>query len=304
MAWHALTLIFISHLKDMQAKFVLDCLDYLLQSAPKVVLVGYSMGGLVLDRALEEYMKDQGAKEKILMAITIGSPHFHLPSFLMPQQLLQRPRMSTSLAKGSDVPTAHVFSGPGDLLVPSVSAWSIHTKSKADNEMLFEVDMDDIPGVWGTASHKGLVSCNQLVRRLVPLILDSIGMDMRGASDKDIFSLMRNRLTSHLHIDVMKWSGRRLLPLSDIPIDLGMDCDSISEAIYIKMGESLHKSNGRCIKVTIEGDSNSWIQISSHGIPPGTQFRVYGLGIKEYVDITPSFSALPSMSITDPLENR
>ena len=297
-----MTLISISHLKDKQAKFVLACLDYLLQSAPKVVLVGYSMGGLVLDRVLEEYVGALGEKKKILMTITIGSPHFHLPSFLMPHHTLQKPRMNTFL--GSDVPTAHVFSGPGDLLVPTVSAWSIHTRTKRDNKMMFEVDMDDIPGVWGTASHKGLVSCNQLVRRLVPLMLDSIDLDRRGSSNKDIYSLMLDRLTSHVHIDVMKWSAVRLLPLGEIPIDLRMNCDSISEPIFLVMDESLKNLNNRCIKVAIKGNSDTLLQISSHGVPPGTGLRVYGLGVGEYLDMTPSFSALPSMSVTEPLENR
>jgi hypothetical protein len=63
-----------------------------------------------------------------------------------------------------------------------------------------EVDMDDLPGVWTTTSHKGIVSCNQLVRQTVPMIADAVaiaGDGDRTSNRKPVLQLAAMSLTTH-----------------------------------------------------------------------------------------------------------
>ena len=60
------------------------------------------------------------------------------------------------------------------------------------------VDMDDVPGVWCTSSHKAMVSCNQLVRQTVPLIIDVARAACNAVPRENIAALIRWKLTTTL----------------------------------------------------------------------------------------------------------
>ena len=67
---------------------------------------------------VDRILYDGRVNNHILMSITIGSPHFHLPSFLIPEK--HPPKLAVPT---HEVPTVHILSGPGDLQVPVSSAW-------------------------------------------------------------------------------------------------------------------------------------------------------------------------------------
>jgi len=148
-------------LLERQAAYVAACVEYLSTSYDKVVLLGYSMGGLVVDRVLAT---DKAVSDKVGMAITIGSPHFHLPTLVIPTPEIGR--AASSPRPPPRIPTLRVFSGPGDLMVPSISAWSVHARALASNDgedaPSFEVDLENVPGVWCVLSQYSSAAARSL----------------------------------------------------------------------------------------------------------------------------------------------
>jgi len=152
--------------------------------------------------------------EQVVLMVTLGAPQHHLPSFLPPPPsalVPYAPRKKT--AAPPDVPRLRVLAGPGDLMVPGLSSWKRWkgriTKTVANEkgnpgssaayptpELTIQVDMDDIPGVWCTSTHKSIVSCNQLVRQLVPLLADVTRAALDGADPKGLADLARQRMTT------------------------------------------------------------------------------------------------------------
>lgn len=207
------------HLVTEQARFVTACLKYLsaehdTTTSSPLLLVGYSMGGLVVDAALEELIHTPGDSsqldttkdiiQRLALVLTLGSPRHHLPSFLTSstRTISSRTTNFSSSSFASSInflpPSVHILAGPGDLMIPGLSSWASIWKtnkkatlgtfpsatSTADAKesgntapvvlpLPVQVDMDDVPGVWCTASHKGMISCNQLVRQTVPLLIDA-----------------------------------------------------------------------------------------------------------------------------------
>ncbi|KAI8111632.1 hypothetical protein M9435_004132 [Picochlorum sp. BPE23] len=272
-----------------QAKYVASCVQYLRQQAPKVVLVGYSMGGLIVDTVVEDY------SDSVLFAITIGSPHFHLPSFVMPRHLYvdgSSPRVDAA------VPRLRMYAGPGDVLVPAISAWSVHTSRKSN--LTLEVDLDNIPGVWGTSTHKGLVSCNQLVRQTVPLILDSIDLAYEGGSPDDIYTAMRGRMTSRIpfHLKTFEENGKQV---SGRPKE-AQNCQELRQPFQVVMSRP---GIDICFIHTLkDGDEMDLMQILAHGMHPGVAFNLYGIRNDGYFEMSHNFSPLPALSVKEPKENK
>jgi hypothetical protein len=172
-----------------QAHFVAACLAYLgktndttIPTSP-LLLVGYSMGGLVVESALEQLFSSKISMEiisRLALVLTLGAPRHHLPSFLRGSS--SSSRNSSSFSMGYAPPSVHILAGPGDLMIPGLSSWkkistSTTTAAAAAATKVaikpVQVDMDDVPGVWCTASHKGMISCNQLVRQTVPMLIDA-----------------------------------------------------------------------------------------------------------------------------------
>lgn len=282
-------------LQKTQADFVSLCINHLLGSSPKIILVGYSMGGLVAERVL----RDGQVNSHVLMSITIGSPHFHLPSFLAPQYPLQIYSRNVR-----EVPTVHILSGPGDFQVPVSSSWSAYTLQKFHNNLTFEVDMDDVPGVWATSSHKGLVSCNQLVRRIVPLILDSILMDSdMGVSPQDIYRFMKESLISRTSLGIQK-----ILPkhLQKKDLHRENDCFIVSNAVHTKVLKPDDRQGYSCFSWEVDqAKDDTLFQIAIHGLKPGEDVQILGSGSNhDLFDLEYLFSPLPALSISEPVENR
>lgn len=271
-----------------QAKYVAHCVRYLQQQAPRIVLVGYSMGGLIVDTVVEDF------SDSVLFAITIGSPHFHLPSFVMPRHLF----VDNSSAKvESAVPRLRVYAGPGDVLVPAISAWSVHTSRKRN--LTLEVDMDNIPGVWGTSTHKGLVSCNQLVRQTVPLILDTIDLAYAGASPDEIYTAMRVRMTSHIPFNLKRFENEK--QMSGRPPG-AHDCKELHQPFQVVTGRP---SSDVCFIHRLEDAGDTGLmQILAHGMHPGVAFNLYGISNDGYFELSHNFSPLPALSVTEPKENK
>lgn len=290
--WIVLTSFF---LQGKQAEFVSICIDHLLVDFPKIILIGYSMGGLVVDRVLQ----DGKVNSRILMSITIGSPHFHLPSFLSPAKVPKK-----SAIPNYEVPTVHILSGPGDLQVPATSAWSAYSSQTLHNTMTFEVDTDNIPGVWTTSSHKGLVSCNQLVRKIVPLILDSILMDSQGKSSTNkIYRRMRETLTSNTTFGIQMISKENEVKKNQTNKPY---CMPVSHPVFVHEFDARRRPGQSCFSWHV-GDSpksDALFQIAIHGLKPGRDISVFAAGGNTVFDITDLFSPLPSLSIAEPAENR
>ena len=282
-------------LQGKQSEFVSICIDHLLGGASKIILVGYSMGGLVVDRILY----DGRVNNHILMSITIGSPHFHLPSFLIPEK--HPPKLAVPT---HEVPTVHILSGPGDLQVPVSSAWSGYTSQSFHNALTFEVDTDNIPGVWLTSSHKGLVSCNQLVRKIVPLILDSILMDSNGmASTDEVYRLMTKTLTTNTSIGVHMISNKMKVRESRTN---DMFCKPVLDSVLVQEIGVRGKPGQSCFSWPLSDslERGTVFQIAIHGLNPGKDINIVATDDKGAFDISNVFSPLPSLSIAEPLDNK
>lgn len=144
----------------------------------------------------------------LVLIMTLGSPQHHLPRLLpaapitaSPLTVLITDRQHAAPAEHtmSTIPRLHILAGPGDMLIPALSSWSDLKRSPRGNvpSLSTSIDMDDIPGVWCTASHKALVSCNQLVRRVVPLLADVTKAALDGASPQHIARMLKWRMTTH-----------------------------------------------------------------------------------------------------------
>ncbi|KAL4448007.1 hypothetical protein ABPG75_005226 [Micractinium tetrahymenae] len=203
-----------SSLLAEQASFVLRCIDHLhrqhaavaalaaagsqpegwqpqtQQQRPfRLVLVAYSMGGLVARQVVRQLAADPAFDMGQLVAvITLGSPD-HFPSF-MPHtpvsRLLNHSLWSSSggstqaatvaaQAAAAAVPHVNILAGAGDFSLPLTHAGAAGAPFGEQDGGLTLL-MRDMPGVWATCSHKAIVSCNQLVRQLVPLVVDAAAM--------------------------------------------------------------------------------------------------------------------------------
>jgi hypothetical protein len=193
---------------------VAACLRHLLRSegagpAPRAVLVGHSMGGLVLQAALDQLEAlDPGfdVARRAALLLTLGAPTHHLPSFVPPHRQAQA-NTSSYPAWPVAVPALHVLAGPGDVMVPALSAWRQPSPPGIGRRRAVHVDLEDVPGAWCTTSHKGLVSCNQLVRRVVPLLLAAAQLAAAATADdvarqrgatEDTLRALRWRMTTHV----------------------------------------------------------------------------------------------------------
>ncbi|GAB4824158.1 hypothetical protein N2152v2_011204 [Parachlorella kessleri] len=81
---------------------------------------------------------------------------------------------SASGAADPGMPTLAVTAGPADTMVSELASRAPFGLALAGPpaQGWVQVSMQDMPGVWTSSSHKGIVSCNQLVRQLVPLLAD------------------------------------------------------------------------------------------------------------------------------------
>lgn len=287
-----------------QAAYVAWCLDHLSSSYDKVVLLGYSMGGIVVDRVLSGMDGEEGIVDSIAMVITIGSPHFHLPTLMVPNLQNGRGQMRMS---GNSPPTLRVSSGPGDLLVPSISAWSIHAKGGTRRGNIVEVDSENIPGVWATISHKGLVSCNQLVRRIVPLILDGA----RLPSSAEVQRLMTERMTTDVQLDVMELDGDLPTGLATLPAR--ETCALVDDAVYVVSMEDVGKADSPRFPCYIKHVDTTtatpprndvMLQFAFHGMMPGRDVWLIAMdGEHEVGSLSHLLSPLPAMAIDEPTDN-
>jgi hypothetical protein len=171
---------------------------------------------------LKKFNNNNAAKivQRLALVLTLGSPRHHLPSFLTSfSSRSSRRTISTSSITNSSshidflppLPTVHILAGPGDLMIPGLSSWASlwynnnevkksGTTSDSDAAttterktlaatrnavpLMVQVDMDDVPGVWCTASHKGMISCNQLVRQTVPLLVDAAARRVKAMGEE------------------------------------------------------------------------------------------------------------------------
>lgn len=293
-------------LLERQAAYVASCLDHLSSSYDKIVLLGYSMGGIVADRVLAGLDGDDGSADSIGMVITIGSPHFHLPTLMVPNR--QNVREHTRIL-GDIVPTLRVSSGPGDMLVPSISAWSIHARGEVRRANILEVDSENVPGVWATISHKGLVSCNQLVRRIVPLILDGA----RLRSNAEVKRLMSSLMTSDLRVDLKELD-------EDLPTGLGLlpprqACVSLDGAVHVVSMSDAGRAGSPSVPCYVKSldaistlttpRNDMMLQFAFHGLMPQRDVRLIAMdGEREVGDLSHLLGPLPAMAIAEPAKNR
>lgn len=255
--------------------------------------------------------------DSIAFGISLGSPHFHFPQFAI-RNILKSKQYEDVITRPfaesvRNVSSFRIFSGPGDLLVPSLSAWSVHGAQV--RQRLLEVDMDDIPGVWATATHKGIVSCNQLVRRVVAFLLDGVDAVERGASDDELFDLGSKWLISKLnlgwHMLNMKENELHLLsqPLRDqenLATEPARGCHQLSGW---QTHRGLESNSAICYKwnmkeIPRESAFMSIFQIVIYGLLPEKDFQLIGsLGSQDF-DLTYLLGVIPSITTDESTINR
>lgn len=199
------------------------------------------------------------------------------------------------------------------MLVPSLSAWSVHGTQV--RQRLLQVDMDDIPGVWATATHKGIVSCNQLVRRVVAFLLDGVEAVERGASDDELFALGNMWLISKLNLGWNTFNTEeealKILsqPLSDqdyIAMELSSGCHQLSGWLNHK---ALESNSAICYKWNtndIPGHNglNSIFQMVVYGLSPQKDFQLIGSFSSQHFDLTSLLGPVPSITTEEATVNR
>ncbi|EFN57345.1 hypothetical protein CHLNCDRAFT_57178 [Chlorella variabilis] len=164
-------------LLDKQAEFVVRCIQHLLRIHSssnrhkpfRLVLVGYSMGGMVardVVRRLSAYAAEGFDPSYLVALVCLGSPH-HFPAFV-PRVLLStvlKPAKAKEQAAASVIaaaaPRVNIMAGAGDFSLPLTHP-SAATPLAPESGPQLSTLMRDMPGVWSTGSHKGIVSCNQL----------------------------------------------------------------------------------------------------------------------------------------------
>jgi len=206
------------HLLPRQINFATASLSYLYNKYPgsPVIIIAHSMGGIVGAKALqalqnpttEEIGEKEEADSKVIMLLTLGTPppphpqfmpafsHFNnlFPSFLLE---LSSPPPVTTTTTTDLIPVIDIAAAPTDIFYTSRSLPSL-TTSNNNNNML-SVGMQYIPSVWTGASHSGIVSCNQLVRVLSPLLIDAAALHIddhrnNNNSSRSIMRLAEERL--------------------------------------------------------------------------------------------------------------
>jgi hypothetical protein len=255
--------------------------------------------------------------DSIAFGISLGSPHFHLPQFAMRHILTSQQyenEMNDQFNQISrNVSSFRIFSGPGDLLVPSLSAWSVHGTQV--RQRLLQVDMDDIPGVWATATHKGIVSCNQLVRGVVAFLLDGVEAVERGASDDELFDLGNRWLISKLNLGWKTFNTKEIVqsilsrPLND------------QDYTAMELSSGCHKLSGWLNHIALDSNSaicyrwNTNEMLGHNGIKPIFQMVVYGLSPQkdfqligsfgsQHFDLTSLLGPVPSITTEEATVNR
>lgn len=206
-------------------------------------------------------------------------------------------------------PTFRIYSGRGDFLIPSLSAWSVHRKCDTPKNLM-EVDMEDIPGVWQTSSHKGIVSCNQLVRRTVPFILDAANLLNIGSSSQLLHANGRKQFLSSVSIGNDAVSRLRgLLQKNDYSMVDDISCSSLSnKSGELHLNQPFKESCFHWAPVldNMEHPTHSYerFQLAITGMKPKSDFVVVALIGERKIDITDLFEPIPSLTIREPHKNR
>eukprot|EP00887_Chlorella_sp_A99_P004760 scaffold4.g4760.t1 len=177
-----------------QAEFLAGCMRHLRErhlagpaaGAPfRLALVAYSMGGHVARLALRRLAADPGSAgllPEVVLLLQLASPQ-HVPGFVRPMPLQPAPMhpswsAAAAAADAAAIPTVTVLAGRSDHMISHSRALA---PLLAPGELA--VGMEDVPGVWTSASHKRAVACNQLVRRLAPLLVDAALLAVADARD-------------------------------------------------------------------------------------------------------------------------
>lgn len=243
-------------------------------------------------------------------ALTLGSPHFMLPEFTF--HGLPNPAGKIEYSE-NEPPMFRIYSGPGDFMVLALSAWSSYRSINFNKPNLIEVDMDDIPGVWLTASHKGIVSCNQLVRQVVPLIIDGVKYSGSVDSKEKIFDFGKQRLLSRFYL------GSRAMEKIKFGWDeyaaRGGDIQKKIEAFggfqkcFSPQVENVYqivspRDTSLCYSVRKNGNMSNVVQVSIAGMQPGKDFWLLGKSGDTILDVSDIMTPLPSTFIEEPTRNR
>lgn len=166
-----------SSLVVQQASFVANILRFLYEKHNttlgdhSMLVMGYSMGGVVVEAALNILQKQQqkpldvDVLNNIGLVISLAAPSHHVPAYMPPHAYsnLILPSYSSSSTRNSsmiDIPQLNILPGPSDYMVPALAAW--HARSGKSGKDV-TVDMDDIPGIWCSTHHKVRNSSNLLV---------------------------------------------------------------------------------------------------------------------------------------------
>ena len=162
----------------------------------------------------------------ILLLLTLAGPP-GVPGFVPPHaftRLLGTNLTSSAASRLAGIPRASIVAGHADLMLPYTWAARLPMAGEVRASTEVQVSMEDVPGVWTGAGHKvggarqsaagwqplnlhpgaamqAVVSCNQLVRRVVPLLADVARLAVEqqapaGLGAAAVLPLLQQRLTA------------------------------------------------------------------------------------------------------------
>lgn len=193
-------------MQEEQVQFTVAVINHLhathtapLAAGHKMVILGYSMGGIVARAALQHLAAagQHDVLDGIGLFVSLAAPNHHLPAYMTPRQ----PSMHNTVLPTTppSYPVLHIVSGAADYMVPGQSGR--HGEEESAPHWL-TIDMEDVPGVWCSTHHKSAVSCNQLVRKLAPVLIDAAvgsgdGFERGGVSVEQQVENLKWKLTTH-----------------------------------------------------------------------------------------------------------
>ena len=117
----------------------------------------------------------------VALLLTLASPPAP-PAFMPPRAfyaLLAEPLIPARAAQLAAVPRVSVVAGHADVMLPYTGTAAGRLAGELRADAFVAVGMLDVPAVWTSTTHKGIVSCNQLVRQLIPLLVAAVELALR-----------------------------------------------------------------------------------------------------------------------------
>lgn len=161
------------HLVPEQASFTSESIKFLYSKhSTKIMIITHSMGGVIAAQALT-LLGSKDSHRMVSCVLSLSAPLPPVPTY-MPPAYAHAVSSKKDDDEEEDVYKINILSSPGDIFHRHTHSRSADEKATMNNRKTLSVRIEDIPGVWTGATHQSIVSCNQLVRTVIPFLLDSV----------------------------------------------------------------------------------------------------------------------------------